>query len=209
MSKHMLSIENQVLGRIHSQRPGSAFTAVQFADLGSRGTIHQILSRAARRGEIRRLAHGLYDLPAEDPRLGELSPNEDSIVKAIAGRDASRLQAAGAAAASALGLTTQVPQVLTYLTDGKSKRIHLGNRRILLKQASPKQLATAGRISGTVIQALRWIGRKNISDSTEEYLRRRLSPSEKSQLLSDIRYAPAWIAEVMKRIAEPQKELDG
>ena len=195
-----------VLERIRGLAQGELFTAADFIDLGGRGAIHQVLSRAARNGEIRKIARGLYDLPTRDPELGVLSPREDSIIRALAERDAVKLQAAGAAAASSLGLTTQVPQKLIFLTDGRSQSIQVGKRQILLRRASPRQMATAGRISGTVIQALRWIGRENVSASTETHLRRKLAPTEKVQLLEDLRYAPAWIAEIMRRIAAPARD---
>jgi hypothetical protein len=67
-------------------------------------------------------------------------------------------------------------------------------------------MVTAGRISGTVIQALRWLGKRHVDDSTVAQLRRRLSPSDKRQLLADLRHAPGWVADVMRRVAQPNEE---
>ena len=65
-------------------------------------------------------------------------------------------------------------------------------------------MATAGRISGTVIQALRWLGQGNVDDSTVSHLRRKLAATDKQQLLKDLRFAPVWVAEVMRQIADPK-----
>ncbi len=62
-------------------------------------------------------------------------------------------------------------------------------------------MATAGRISGTVIQALRWLGRDQVDERTVATLRRRLSDADKRQLQQDLRYAPAWVADIMRRVA--------
>jgi hypothetical protein len=161
------------------------------------------LSRNARAGNIRKLARGVYDLPRRDDRLGDLSPSPDDVASALAGRDGARLQASGAHAANLLGLSDQVPVRLTFLTDGRSRRVQLGRQQIILKHTTPRQMATAGRISGTVIQALRWLGRDHVDDKVVSTLRRRLSDADKLQLQQDLRYAPTWVGAVMRRVATP------
>jgi len=101
-----------------------------------------------------------------------------------------------------LGLSDQVPVKTVFLTDGRSRTIKLGKRVILLKKTTLRRMATAGRVSGTIIQALSWLGRRNVDDKVVAILRRRLSRRDKHDLLGDVRYAPAWIGKVMKRIAE-------
>ena len=92
---------------------------------------------------------------------------------------------------------------LTFLTDGRSRRVQLGRQQIMLKHTTPRQMATAGRISGTVIQALRWLGRDNVDDKVVSTLRRRLSDADKRQLQQDLRYAPTWVGDVMRQVATP------
>jgi len=156
-------------------------------------------------GTIRTLARGLYDTPRIDASLGPLAPSTDDVANALRDRDGARLQAAGAHAAHLLGLSDQVPVRAVFLTDGRSRTVRLGRRQIVLKHTTPKQMATAGRISGTVIQALRWLGRRHVTPDTMAALRRRLSDADRQQLLQDIRYAPAWIADVLRRVASSQE----
>ena len=154
-----------------------------------------------RSGVIRTLARGLYDYPIQDLQLGNLAPRAQEVARALAGRDAVRLQPTGANAANVLGLSTQVPVRVVYLTDGASRKVQIGRLEVILKKTTPRQMATAGRISGTVIQALRWLGKDGVNDSTLKLLRQRLSTDDKSRILEDARFAPAWIAKVMKQIA--------
>ena len=130
-------------------------------------------------------------------------PSTDEVVRALQGRDEIRLQPSGAHAANVLGLSDQVPVRMVYLTDGRARTVRLGRRQIIFKLTTPRQMATAGRLSGTVIQALRWLGKRNVDDKTILELRRRLTDREKQQLLRDVRYAPAWIASHMREIARP------
>ncbi len=201
MGKQAASVDSQVLARIRHQGPGTVVTPADFVDLGPRNAVDLALSRNARSGAIRKLARGLYDLPRRDARLGDLSSSPDEVASALAGRDGARLQASGAHAANLLGLSDQVPVRLTFLTDGRSRRVQLGRQQVILKHTTPKQMATAGRISGTVIQALRWLGRDHVDDKVVATLRRRLSGADKRQLQQDLRYAPTWVGDVLRQIA--------
>ena len=80
--------------------------------------------------------------------------------------------------------------------------MQLGKQYIGIKHTTPRQMAIAGRISGTVIQALRWLGRRNVDDRVVTALRRRLSAADKQQLTADIRHAPAWIADIFWSVTQ-------
>lgn len=206
MGKHTQSIDLKVLRRIFGHGQGWVFTPGDFQDFGSPLAVNLALMRHTRAGTLRRLARGLYDYPRHDPDFGLLPPSTEAIVVALKGRDASRIQASGAHAANMLGLTEQVPVKLVFLTDGRSRHVRLGNRQIIFKHATPRQLATAGRISGLVIQALRWIGKNHVDEKMIATLARRLSARDKNQLLRDCRYAPAWVAEIMRQVARMPME---
>lgn len=201
--KQIHSIDNRTLSRIYGHGNGWVFTPGDFADLGSREAIDLALWRHRQAGVIRRLARGLYDYPAIHPQLGLLFPSPDAMAKALAGRDATRLQPSGAYAANLLGLSEQVPMKIAFLTDGPSRRVVLGKQEIILKRTTPRNMATAGRISGMVIQALRHLGQPHVDDAMIGALRRRLDDKDKKQLLKDLRYAPAWVAAIMRSIGQP------
>ena len=167
-----------------------------------RSTVGTVLQRLHEKGTIRRLARGLYDYPKTDPQLGLLEPDTDAIARALAGRDAIRLQASGAYAANRLGLSTQVPMKRVFLTDGLSRTVQVGRRQIVLRRTTPKNMATAGRISGLVIQALRHIGQKNVDATVLRKLDQRLDEDARQQLLKDIRHAPEWIARIIRQLAD-------
>src|SRR5262245_22354042 len=201
MGKHAGSVEQAILDRMKAAGTGAVFTATDFHDLAGSAAVYQALSRCARAGKIRKVARRVYDQPRGDRELGDVPPSIEAVARALQGRGALRLQPAGAHAANLLGLSTQVPVRTVFLTDGLASTVKVGRRQILLKRTTPRQMATAGRISGTVIQALRWIGRHNVDEKTIASLRRRLSKREKAQLLADRRHAPAWIARVLEQVA--------
>ena len=200
------NIDSKVVSRIYGHGRGWVFTPNHFKDLGSRDAVASALKRHKQSGLIRQLARGVYDYPKIDPELGLLEPSIDDIAQALAGRDATRLQPSGAYAANLLGLSTQVPTKIVYLTDGRSRMVQIGKRQITLKQTTPRNMATAGRISGLVIQALRHLGSRDVDAATIEAVKKRLSASDRKRLLADIRHAPAWIADIIRKVAAEDEQ---
>lgn len=193
-------IEQAMLARINECKPGWVFSAADFLDLGSRAAVDKALSRMATAKTIRRVARGLYDVVRQHPIIGLLSPDIDKTAKALAGKTGTRLQVTGGNAANLLGLSDQVPAKVVFLTDGRSKRIRIGKLDITLKHTSPRLMATAGTISGLVIQALRNLGKPHVDDLAIKRLDSKLSAANRKQLLADAHLAPAWIGDIMRRL---------
>ena len=201
MSKHPGSIDSLVLRHIRKMKPGSIFTPGDLAMLGPRTAVASALSRHLKAGTVKQPARGLYQVPETHPLLGELAASPDRIANALAGKHRLRLQPSGAYAANLLGLSDQVPQRIVYLTDGTPRQVRIGKQQIVLRRTTPRNMATAGRISGLVIQALRHLGQRNVDRMVIEKLRKRIGPRERAQLLADAPLAPAWIGELMREIA--------
>jgi len=130
-----------------------------------------------------------------------LYPGPDTVAKALARSAASRLQPSGAYATNLLRLSEQVPAKVRYLTDGQGRKVKLGNLTIELKRTTPRNMATAGRTSGLVIQAFRHLGRKHVDSARLKQLKGLLSEQDKKQLLKDLVHAPAWMRPLFREIA--------
>ncbi len=196
------SIDAAIRAQLNAAEKGRVFSPTDFTDLGGRAAVDKVLSRLAASGELRRIARGLYDRPRTHPLLGSLLPAADEIARAIAGKGGLRLQPSGAYAANLLGLSEQVPLKLVFLTDGATRTVQVGSQQITLKHTTPRNMATAGRISGLVIQALRHLKQINVDEEIVAQLRKRLSKKDKAELLADAPLAPMWIAEIMRRLAK-------
>jgi hypothetical protein len=173
--------------------------------LGSRTAVATALKRHKKAGLIRQVARGLYERPRTHPKLGPLAPDIEAVAAALKSRDAIRLQPTGAYAANLLGLSDQVPMRIVYLTDGLTRRLKIGKLQISLRRTTPRNMVTAGTVSGLVIQALRWLGRRLDQEPVVSQLRRQLSDDDKRQLAADARYAPEWVAQVMRKIAQVEE----
>ena len=196
-----MTVNKRLLRRIQRKGRGAVFSAKDFLDVGNRAAVDQALSRLARQGVIRRLDRGLYDYPQTSSRLGLLSPLPIAVARAVARQTGSRIQITGARAANALGLTDQVPAKLVYLTDGPTRTLKIGNQTISLRHASKRNLVGLGRLSGTVFQALRYLGKDHVSDDTVVKLRNALSPQQKRDLKHHLAGAPDWTRRVLEQVA--------
>lgn len=200
--KRPSSIESQILSAIGSKGPGAVFVPADFFTLASREAVDITLHRLARQGVIRRLARGVYDLPKVHPELGMLSPSAEAVAAALAGRDCTRLQPAGAFAANILGLSEQVPAKTVFLTDGPARTVKIGKTTIQLRRTTPRNMAAAGRLSGLIIQALRELGEKNVTQDRIAHLRRTIPAGKRRELLKDVRLAPAWMHGIFRELSQ-------
>lgn len=196
------AIDSRIVAAIHSRGRGAVFVPADFLDIGSREAVDVALHRLARQGTIRRLARGVYDFPKEHPALGLLAPSAEAVARALAGRDRTRLQPAGAYAANALGLSEQVPAKAVFLTDGPARTVKVGPTTIQLRRTTPKNMEAAGRLSGLLIQALRELGQEHVTKERRDHLKRSLPASERRELLKDLRLAPAWMHPIFRELAE-------
>ena len=174
--------------------PGAVFGPRMFDDLGNRAAVDQALSRLTEAGKIRRIARGVYDIPKTHPTFGALSPDPDAIAKLIAAQAGYRLQPTPAHAANALGLSSQVPAQIVYLTDGSSRKIKVGNQIIQFRHAGPRALLGAGTSAGVALQAIRAFGPDHLTADIIQQLRQNLPPDTKNGLKRLARHAPHWMA---------------
>lgn len=200
--RHPMSIDSQISEVIHARGCGSVFVPADFLDLGSREAIDVVLHRLVRKGSIRRLARGVYDLPEKHPVLGLLQPSPEKVAAAVAGRDCTRLQPTGAYAANLLGLSEQIPAKVVFLTDGPSRTLKIGPTTIQLRQTTAKKMAVAGRLSGLLIQALSELGKESVTQERLEHLKRTIPVAKRQELLKDLRFAPEWMHSIFRELAE-------
>lgn len=174
---------------------GTVLSADAFAALGKRPAVDQALSRLARIGVLMRIQRGRYVRPVQT-RFGKRAPAPETVVEGLAAESGETIVPNGAAAANALGLTTQVPVRTVYLTSGRSRQLTLGQQVIELRHAEPWELRAPHRPAGQAIRALAWLGPENAPTAAEQ-LRNRLPDAEKRILVSTCASLPPWLAQAV------------
>jgi hypothetical protein len=196
----MLSTDDKVERKIKQLKQGAIIFTEDFQDLGSPGAIKIALHRLTKKGLISDLARGIYAKPTYSKLLNkDVLPSLEEIAMAIAKRDKARILPKGVYAQNVLGLSTQVPLKLVYLTDGSPRKINIGNRTIQFKKTTAKNLSLKGEISKLVVQALKEIGKDNATELELEKIDRLLQKENKKNLKHDIALAPQWISEIISK----------
>ena len=196
----MQGVEFKIERAIKAKARGSLLLPDDFADQGSAESIRKALQVLKDKGLIKSVAHGIYVRPKVSAYIGEVLPTAEEVAQAIAKRDKIRIVPTGVYALHALGLSTQIPLNLVFLTDGAARTIKVGKRTIKLKKATPRNLMAKGKISSLVIQALREIGKDKASPTELQQIIKLLKQEDRQHLKHDIKLAPEWIKQIMKEV---------
>ena len=191
------SIENKVEEHLKRRQKGKIYFTNDFATLGTSESIRKSLSNLVKKDILIRLTQGIYLYPKIDKELGVLYPSVDDVCRAIAKRDKARIEPTGIFALHSLGLSTQIPVNVVYLTDGIPRKIKYGNRTIKFKKTAPKNLAMKGKVSSLVITALKQIGKENVSQEVELQLTKVLKKESVENVRHDAKLAPEWISKLI------------
>lgn len=195
----MQSTEFKIFDKIKKNKRGTLIFPKDFHAVGSPESIRLALHRLEKENQIKRVAHGIYVRPIISKYIGEVLPSAEEVAKGIAKRDRIRIVPTGVYALNALGLSTQVPMKLVFLTDGAPRIIKIGKRTIKFKKATPKNLLAKGEISSLVIQALREIKINNVTETEGKKIIGLLKKENPVVLQHDIKLAPVWIQKIMQK----------
>jgi DNA-binding Xre family transcriptional regulator len=192
------SVQTRIENKVKSMKRGSILFPSNFDDIGNVEVVKKSLLRLENKKFLVRLAHGIYLYPKQDKLLGVLYPTIEEIAVAIAERDKARIIPTGTTALNKLGLSTQIPMNIVFLTDGAPRSILVGKRTIKLKRTSPKNLAVKGEITSLIIQALKEIGKDNVTAGQLEKIKIHLEKEKQEIIEHDAKLAPVWISKIMK-----------
>lgn len=192
----MTSIEENIWTAIKAKGRGSIFFPSDFTSYGEVKAVGKSLERLTSKGNIVRLARGIYTYPEIDVvlGLGVLMPSIEQIAETIARRDKTRIVPTGIYAMNKLGISTQVPMNVVYLTDGAPRKVSLGNgRSIQFKYTTPKNLSFTNPLAMLVTFALKEVGKDNITDDIAKQIKSVLLKEPKENVMADEALMPAWI----------------
>ena len=198
-------VQKDIERKLNKVKKGQLLFLADFRGFGSEAAIKMALSRLVKQEKVNRIAHGIYLVPKSDPVLGLIFPSMEQIAEAIAKRDHVKIKPAGAYALHKLGLTTQVPTRLVYLTNGAPREIKIGKTSIKFKATTSKKFALRGKLSSLIIQALEEINPANIDPEMKQRIKELLAKEDPKKLGYDIKLAPARISDFLYELLKESK----
>ena len=198
---------SKILKVIRGHGPGWAFSQRDLAGIGARDAVDKALQRLLQKGTIRRVIRGLYDYPRFSTLLDqELSHDTDQAAQALARKFRWRIQPSGAAAQNLLGLSTQVPAKIVYLSDGPDRFYKIGNTALVFEHTALKEAGFKRRESALIVQALKSLGSERITPQVVAKIREWLGPKLRDKVLNDTRTATGWVYAAIKQIARENSD---
>lgn len=195
-----MCIAEKIREQVKQDKPGTVYFISDFAQHGNDVFISRLLSECVDDGLLIRIANGIYYKPVET-KFGVLFPSVDELIKAIARRDNAQILPTGETAQNLLGLSTQVPTRYVYLTSGSSRRIVLREQTITLKRSVPRNFACKNDFMATLIQALKSIGKDNVTDEHRQMIAGLLQKNlDEKTYIDDLKTAPIWVRKFISEI---------
>jgi len=204
-----MTISTKIENTIKQSDKGKLIFISDFSELDNYDTVRKSLQRLVKKELIIRISKGIYYYPKKDEILGILYPSIEEIGKAIAKRDKARIIPTGAFAQHLLGLSTQIPMNVIYLTDGSARKIKIGKQTIVFKKTSPKNLSYENQLSSLIIQSLKSKKENNITEKEKQILKEIIIKSGKQkEIEKDIKNAQVWVRKIILQIlSEIKNEL--
>ncbi|MDR0303668.1 MAG: DUF6088 family protein [Chitinispirillales bacterium] len=202
----MQNTNNNIIEYIKRNRNVSIFFADEFRKFGNNDAVRQALSRLCRKNFLIRLSAGIYLYPKIDKEIGIIFPSIETIAKVIAKREKIRLIPTGSYALNALGLSTQVPAKVVFLTDGTARIVKVGKKAtIKFKRTVAKNLSYKGKISLLAIFALKEIGKDKVTGEQLQKIREALQYEKRENIIHDTGLAPVWISNILLKLIENEQ----
>lgn len=204
--KEVMSVLKEIKTNILQGEKGKLLFISDFLHLGEYEAVRKSLQRLVQKHLIIRLSKGIYYYPKTDAMLGVLYPTAIELGKAIAKRDKARIIPAGAYALHMLGLSTQVPTNIVFLSDGSARKIRIGNQTVIFKKTNPKSLKSESELSNLIIQGLKAKGKGKITNNDIQRIKEIIKKSgEIDKLKNNIKNAPVWIQKIITQILKNLK----
>ncbi len=192
----------EIRKRIMSGEKGAVYVTADFSDIAVAPTVKVGLARLENEGILRRILRGVYEYPEYSDFLQEhIAPDPDKVARAVARNFGWTIVPCGNTALNMLGLSTQVPAVWSYVSDGPYKTYEYGTIILEFKHTTNKEITGISPKSALVIQALKSLGKENLTEAIGK-LTRTLTAEEKESLLSETQYATSWVYEAVKIICK-------
>ena len=196
-----MKVSKQIEEKVKTRPKGSFVFISDFTNEFDYEVARKMLQRITKKNGLIRLSRGIYYRPKESKNFGVIYPTAEQLAEAIAQRDKARIIPTGSYAQYKLGLSTQIPMNVVYLTDGSARKVQIGSQKIVFKNTSPKNLAIDHQLSNLIIQALKGLNKNSITPDVKNMLKKFIIKSgEIEKVKRNIINAPVRIQKIILQI---------
>ena len=203
----MNSYLDQIKNRINDFDSRKVFINNDFLDIAGNETVRRTLNQLVSENKIKRVINGFYYNPIYSELIGEYEAvSIHELALAIARKYNWNIAPYNSTALNLLGLSTQVPTHYKYISSGRYKEYKIGDTVLEFKKVNPGEIANMSLKTATIIQAIKSLGKENITSEVMQKIRENLTEKERIDLMNESKSVPAWIYEVIREISEGKNE---
>ena len=196
----------EIRERILSAEEGSVFSTSDFADIADTNTVRSALYRLIQDGILRRILNGVYEKPKYSKLLDEyVAADPKAVANALARSYHWTIAPCGNTALNLLGLSTQVTAVWSYISDGPYKTYEWNSTKLEFKHRTNKEITGLSYMTSLVIQALKTLGRSNITPEVIQMLSEKLTDKDKQACLKEATESTDWVYDTIRQICGGEK----
>ena len=189
--------------RIAEAKVGSVFVLSDFSDIAETDAVRKAMTRIENDKTVLRIMRGVYYKPEYNALLGEaVAPSPDAVALALARNYGWTIVPCGDTALNLLGLSTQVPSQWVYVSDGAYKEYSFDNTVIQFKHTTNKEISKVSYKTALTIQALKALGKENVTDAVIARLKKVLTSDERKRMFAEAKSATTWVYEYIRLIAK-------
>lgn len=189
------SVNSIIELKINRLKLGQAFFASDFKELGTSTAIRKSLSRLVESKQVERMAQGIYVKPKKDKILGKILPSMEEVAESLAKKEHINIKPTGQYALNKVGLSTQVPTKLIFLSTGNPKKIKIGKSTIIFKSTTAKKLAMKGQITSLLFLGLEELDLEKLSSMEITRIKEILKLEVPETLKYNLRLAPTKVSD--------------
>ena len=192
----------QIKERISAGNIDAAFVPSDFFDIADSARVGICLRRLTKSGVIMRVMRGVYAKPYK------YRPNVEMVAQAIARNYGWTIAPCGDAALYLSKMTNKSPDEWTFVSDGTYQSYDANGVKLVFKHAGVKnELNGVSDRTALYIQALRAIGKNNITNDTINDMAAKVAYGDIPKLSNGTQRVTAWIKTRLDEVYEKAYEI--
>ncbi len=184
-----MNIQDKVREAIARLEYGAVFSVYDFLMYGNYDTIKRTLHRIEKTHRIERVMNGLYYKPSP----GGTPPEMKNVAVALARKFSWSITPSREHCLYVLGLSNEDDDGSSFLSSGPARHYDVSGRTLTFHHTLEKDIRGLEEKSGIVVEALRAVGRNNITARTLSVIKSNLTLREMETMRRECTGVTNWI----------------
>lgn len=190
------NINSRITQAVSRMEYGAVFSVYDFLSYGNYDTVKRTIHRIERKHLVSRVMNGLYyrSFPSGKP------PEMKNIAVALARKFCWTITPSREHCLFLLGLSEEDDDGTVFMSTGPARRYRINGRTLTFRHTMEKDIAGIGEKSAIVVEALRAVGKTNITVRTLSVMRSHLTIKEMETMRCECARVTGWIYEAIKAL---------